>query len=43
MMVAAGGQERTRPEWEDLFSGAGWRLEEVRPVASLSLLVARPT
>ena len=42
MMVAAGGRERTREEWEELFAGAGWRLEEVRPAATTSILVTRP-
>ena len=42
MMVAAGGRERTREEWEELFAGAGWRLEDVRPAATTSILVTRP-
>lgn len=42
MMVAAGGQERTREEWEKLFAGAGWRLDEVRPASRSNILVTRP-
>jgi hypothetical protein len=42
MMVAAGGQERTREEWEKLFAGTGWRLDDVRPAARSSILVTRP-
>lgn len=42
MMVAAGGQERTREEWERLFAGAGWRLDEVRPTGWTFILVTRP-
>jgi hypothetical protein len=43
MMVAAGGRERTREEWEELFASAGWRLDEVRPASTFFMLVARPT
>ena len=42
MMVAAGGRERTREEWEDLFVSAGWRLDDVRPAGRSSILVTRP-
>jgi hypothetical protein len=42
MMVAAGGRERTREEWDELFGGSGWRLDEVRPAARSSILVTRP-
>jgi hypothetical protein len=42
MMVAAGGQERTREEWEQLFAATGWRLAEVHPAGRLFLLVTRP-
>ena len=42
MMVAAGGQERTREEWEKLFDGTGWRLDEVRPVGPFFILVTHP-
>jgi hypothetical protein len=42
MMVAAGGQERTREEWEKLFAATGWRLDEVRPAGRLNILVTRP-
>ncbi len=42
MMVAAGGRERTREEWEELFARAGWRLDEVRPAGPSSMLVTRP-
>jgi hypothetical protein len=42
MMVAAGGQERTRDEWEKLFAGTGWRLDELRPARQFFILVTRP-
>jgi hypothetical protein len=42
MMVSAGGQERTRQEWDELFASAGWRLDQVRPAATSSVLVTRP-
>jgi hypothetical protein len=42
MMVAAGGQERTREEWEKLFASTGWRLDDVRPAARSSILITRP-
>jgi hypothetical protein len=42
MMVAAGGRERTREEWEELFASAGWRLDDVRPAGTSSILVTRP-
>jgi hypothetical protein len=42
MMVAAGGQERTREEWEQLFASTGWRLAEVHPAGRLFILVTRP-
>jgi len=42
MMVTAGGRERTREEWDQLFGSAGWRLDEVRPAGMSSILVARP-
>lgn len=42
MMVAAGGQERTREEWKELFNGAGWRLDEIRPAAHVFIFVTRP-
>ncbi len=42
MMVAAGGQERTHEEWEKLFAGTGWRLDEVRPARPSFILVTRP-
>ena len=42
MLVAAGGRERTRDEWEQLLAGSGWRLEEIRPCGRSSFLVARP-
>jgi hypothetical protein len=42
MMVGAGGREREREEWEDLFAGAGWRLAEVRPAGPTSILVTHP-
>lgn len=42
MLVAAGGRERTRDEWEQLLAGSGWRLEEIRPCGRSSVLVARP-
>lgn len=42
MMVAAGGRERTREEWEELFVSAGWRLDDVRPAGRSSILVTRP-
>lgn len=42
MMVAAGGQERTREGWETIFADAGWRLEEVRPAGWTFILVTRP-
>lgn len=43
MMVAAGGQERTREEWEKLFGSTGWRLDDVRPAGRSFILVTRPT
>ncbi len=43
MMVAAGGQERTREEWEKLFESTGWRLDDVRPASRSFILVTRPT
>ena len=42
MLVAAGGQERTREEWDELFAKAGWRLDEIRPAGPLSILITRP-
>jgi hypothetical protein len=42
MMVAAGGRERTRQEWEQLFASTGWRLDEVHPAGRLFILVTRP-
>jgi hypothetical protein len=43
-LVAFGSKERTRDEWTHLLASAGYRLEDVRPVPSLSqpwsLLVA---
>lgn len=42
MMVAAGGQERTREEWERLFADTGWRLDMVRPAGWTFILVTRP-
>jgi SAM-dependent methyltransferase len=43
-LVAFGGKERTRDEWTHLLASAGYRLQDVRPVPSLSqpwsLLVA---
>jgi hypothetical protein len=42
MMIAAGGRERTREEWEDLFKNTGWVLDEVRPSGPTSMLVTRP-
>jgi hypothetical protein len=42
MMVAAGGEERTREEWEKLLAATGWRLEEVRPAGRSNILVTRP-
>jgi hypothetical protein len=43
MMVTAGGRERTREEWDELFGSAGWRLDEVRLAGLSSILVTRPT
>jgi len=41
MMVMTGGRERTRPEFEELFDGAGFRLAEVFPTRSpLSVIEA---
>jgi hypothetical protein len=31
MLVAPGGLERTEPEWRDLYSAAGFRLEGIIP------------
>jgi len=42
MMVAAGGRERTREEWEKLFASTGWRLGEIRPIGRLAILVTYP-
>jgi SAM-dependent methyltransferase len=43
-LAAFGGKERTRDEWTHLLASAGYRLQDVRPVPSLSqpwsLLVA---
>lgn len=42
MMVAAGGRERTRTEWEQILGANGWRLEDARPAGPSSILVTRP-
>jgi len=44
MLVATGGRDRRRDEWEALFSAAGLTLESVTPTASrFHILEARPT
>lgn len=42
MMVAVGGEERTRDEWERLFTSTGWRLGEIRPIGRMSILITHP-
>jgi len=43
MLVAAGGQERTRRQYAALLSQAGFRLQRVIPTASpMSIIEARP-
>ena len=43
MLIASGGRERTEPEFRDLFSKTGFRLDEIIPTASpMSMIVATP-
>ena len=43
MLVMPGGRERTRDEWTTLLAGAGFRLDDVRPLRGpWSLIVAPP-
>ena len=43
MMTGVGGRERTRSDFEKLFSEAGFVLEEIVPTASMfSIVVGRP-
>jgi SAM-dependent methyltransferase len=44
MLAITGGRERTRTEYADLLSGAGFRLAEARPLPlGMSVLIATPT
>jgi hypothetical protein len=44
MMTSVGGRERTKTEFETLFSEAGFELEEIVPTASsFSIVVGRPS
>jgi len=44
LLAETGGKERTRRQFEQLFSQAGWRLERVEPTPALPhMLVAVPT
>jgi O-methyltransferase domain len=44
MMTGVGGRERTRADFEKLFSEAGFALEEIVPTASMfSIVVGRPS
>ena len=44
MMTSVGGRERTKTEFEKLFSDAGFELEEIVPTASsFSIVVGRPS
>jgi hypothetical protein len=43
MLIAVGGKERTRAQWSDLVSRAGFRLDGVVPTATpVSIVEASP-